>query len=473
MPINRRTLQRSAVAAPAIIKLWPALIREAKAICTPTGLGPSFAEVGALPQILQLPNPFVLNDGTPIITKVQWQQKRAEIKQIVQYYEVGHFPPPSPVSVVSIDVDETITTTQGTMNHKHVNLQTGPAGALPFSMNLYIPQNSGSGPLPALLTGEMAWSPVIATPIAGRDACLGPDNLNVLVNRGFIICEFSRDDFSLDWNDDGGDVIFSSRLYPLYPFDRSTNGLGGVTGYDWGHQAAWHWGFMRAVDYLFSLSYVDKNKVGVTGISRGSGAPVSAAIFDERIAASLPNQEGPGQTRYMEQDDPNRGRTGGNGGYAPRRSTFTGGSTSVTCLGAQKSITSNNAELPFDQNIYMVGCAPRAFYICDSLIWNTANPRGTAQGFLAGRQAWTALGAPTSRCQIMYSDINTTSSGGHEMTYTYWKAMLDFLDFIYHGTALPADNLAPGSISTFTIPRGSPVFSGLPQAYNWSTPILT
>jgi hypothetical protein len=249
MPINRRTLLRSALAAPAIIKLWPALVREAKAICTPTGLGPTFTEVGSLPQILQHPNPFVLNDGTAITTKLQWEQRRAEFKQMIQYYEMGHMPPPSPVSVVSVDDNETITTSAGTMNHQHVNLKTGPGGALPFTMNLYIPQNSGAGPFPVILTGEMAWSPLITNPVVGTDACLGPVNLNNCVNRGYILAEFSRDDFSLDWVDDGGDVIFNSKVYPLYPFDRISGtpvsipgvtssccggtpptGLGGLTG---------------------------------------------------------------------------------------------------------------------------------------------------------------------------------------------------------------------------------------------------
>ena len=155
--LNRRKIVKAAVAAPAILKLWPGLIREAQAVLTPTGLVPAgtFAEASALPNIpgtggattTQFPNLFKLNDGTAITTKAQWAQRRAQVKELYKFYWIGHFPGPSPISVVSgYPVDTPITTSGvGTMTQRTVYLRTGPGGAIPFWLNMYLP-SSGSGP---------------------------------------------------------------------------------------------------------------------------------------------------------------------------------------------------------------------------------------------------------------------------------------------------------------------------------------
>jgi hypothetical protein len=226
------------------------------------------------------------------------------------------------------------------------------------------------------------------------------------------------------------------------------------------------------------------------GISRGSYPTMMAGAFDERVAVVLPNQ---GIQSYRNEE--HAANTGNcvicsgsiNGNSNVRSATFTGGAA-VTPLGAQVAIHGNLAKLPYDWNIIMGLMAPRAFYNWESLIWDKSSPRGQTQAFHAGQPVWTALGVtPSSRTQIRYTDIISVSGGNsHEMTYTHWSAQIDFCEYVYHGTALPADNTFPagapivsGSLSEWSrtnnasIPRGSPVFGGLPQAYNWSTPTLT
>ena len=56
------------------------------------------------------------------------------------------------------------------------------------------------------------------------------------------MAEFGRDDFSLDYADDGGAAVFNSGIYPLYP------------GYDWGNVAAWAWGFHFGWSTILKLS---------------------------------------------------------------------------------------------------------------------------------------------------------------------------------------------------------------------------
>jgi len=94
------------------------------------------------------------------------------------------------------------------------------------------------------------------------------------------MAEFSRDDFSLDYPDDGGAAVFNSGVYPLYP------------GYDWGNVAAWAWGYSRVVDYLETLSHLDTTKIAIAGHSRGAKSAMLAAALDERIALVGANQSG-------------------------------------------------------------------------------------------------------------------------------------------------------------------------------------
>ena len=48
-------------------------------------------------------------------------------------------------------------------------------------------------------------------------------------------------------------------------------------------------GAYRAIDYLYTLPYVDTDKIGITGHSRNGDLSYIAAAFDERIKAVIPS----------------------------------------------------------------------------------------------------------------------------------------------------------------------------------------
>ena len=48
-------------------------------------------------------------------------------------------------------------------------------------------------------------------------------------------------------------------------------------------------GASRAIDYLYTLPFVDKEKIGLTGHSRNGDQSFIAAAFDERITAVIPS----------------------------------------------------------------------------------------------------------------------------------------------------------------------------------------
>ena len=56
--------------------------------------GTSHPGIGELPWVYELPNLFAFNDGTPLNTLAEWQARREEIKDYLQYYEFGYIHEP-------------------------------------------------------------------------------------------------------------------------------------------------------------------------------------------------------------------------------------------------------------------------------------------------------------------------------------------------------------------------------------------
>jgi hypothetical protein len=65
--------------------------------------------------------------------------------------------------------------------------------------------------------------------------------------------------------------------------------------YDFSCLARWAWAGMRAVDYLYTLPEVDKNKIAISGHSRNGKQALLAGAFDDRIAAVIPSSGNTGE----------------------------------------------------------------------------------------------------------------------------------------------------------------------------------
>jgi hypothetical protein len=84
------------------------LIVQAKVQCVET-VHPrrSFPTVEELPEIKDLPNPFVFFDGSPVKSKSDWNCRREEIKAMMLHYQFGHAPElPRPDTIKSKIVSE-------------------------------------------------------------------------------------------------------------------------------------------------------------------------------------------------------------------------------------------------------------------------------------------------------------------------------------------------------------------------------
>ena len=356
--------------------LVPALFGLAACLTVRTRPVAELPAVDQLPAIKELPDPFLMNSGKRVATKADWLKRRAEIKDIVLYYEYGH-PAPAPRNLKAIE--RTVSRSKmADATEEQVLLSMGPGRKAAFHLILTIPE--GKGPFPAIVKGDLSW---------GR---VSTSVLTAAAQRGYIVAEFNRTEVAPDSRDQ------SKGARPLYPDS------------DWAVLAAWAWGFHRVADYLTTMDCVDHERIAVTGHSRGGKAALLAGALDERIALTAPNGSGCGGAgcyRILGEKSEDVAAILKNFPFwfHPRLKEFIG----------------RVDQMPFDQHYVKALVAPRALLSTEALgdLW--ANPLGTQQTHLAAKQVYAFLGA-SDRIGIHFRQ------GKHDQNDEDWRALLDFAD---------------------------------------------
>jgi len=189
----------------------------------------------SMPSIPFLPDPLILNDGggaIPIETPSQWRQKRRWIKEQVEHWLTGEFPPAPDNMKVELVSEKS----SGTITSRIVELRFGPAHQAKLTIELLVPP--GDGPFPVFMT---QWD--------HRTLAL------LAVRRGYLGCVYAGAD-SRDDTEQYADI-----WYPQYDFTRLMRRA---------------WGGHRAVDYLYTLPFVDKERIALSGILSAVFASVAA-----------------------------------------------------------------------------------------------------------------------------------------------------------------------------------------------------
>ena len=375
-----------------------------------TGITPQRAVkmpgVDELPQINELPDPFLMNNGRRVRTKADWEKRREEIKAMILYYQYGHMPP-APKNIRAQELSSE--TVYGGATKKHILLSMGPDRKVKVNVGLIIPR--GHGPFPVILKNDRK---ILNVPIAEE-----------IVKRGYIVADYARTDLDPDAKNTIGPA---QAAYP---------------DYDWATLAVWAWGGMRVIDYLTTLDVVDKDKIAFTGHSRGGKTALLAGALDKRIDLVAPNGSG----------------CGGSGCYRIQ------GEKSETLDDITKpsrfaywfhprfrDFVDKETRLPFDQHFLKALVAPRALISIDALgdLW--ANPYGTQQSHRGAKPVFDFLGAG-DKLGIHFR------TGGHAQNEDDWRTLVDFADKVFFGKK-PA-----GGKRFDQMP-----FSDAPRPFSWSAP---
>jgi hypothetical protein len=391
----------------------------------------TFSEVKDLPERKEMPDPLTMLDGQKVTTVEQWRQHREEMKQILEFYELGHAPPP-PGNVAGVDL-QSRTLLDGTINFRLVHLKFGPEQKLGFDIAILTP--AGDGPFPTIINPSFFGTPgarstnapvVAAVPATTYMAATnstgtnsparvrgpgfgGPvtpeaaaSNFDNCLRRGYAVVTYRYTECGEDNTN-----FRSSSFYPAYP------------EYDWGVLLGWAWGLSRCVDYVETQPFADKSKIIALGHSRLGKLVMVATAFDERISMGAPagsSGAGTGAYRFC---GPGRGGKEGIEDmtrkfpyyFAPRLREFTG----------------QMYKLPFDAHWYIALAAPRPWISVEGTDDQNCVPNAVKQSVLAAQPLYTFLGAPVDRVGVNYETHR------HALTPGDWIAALDFADKYLRG----------------------------------------
>jgi dienelactone hydrolase len=343
-------------------------------------LPPNFEEMPSLPF---LPNPLVMDEGgknIPITTTKQWQEKREWMKEQLQYYITGTFPPP-PDNLKAEILNEKM---NGKVRLQTVELSFGPDHRAKLTLEVMIPP--GEGPFPVFLTqwNHREWA-------------------QVAVRRGYIGCVYA----GADSKDD------TEKYAEIWAGE-----------YDWTRLMRRAWGASRAIDYLFTLSEVDKEKIALTGHSRNGKTTLMAAAFDERITACIPS-------------------SGGTGAEVPWRYTsFNYDIEDIALLASARPswlhprlrfFIGNEHKLPIDQNSFMVLIAPRGLMLSTALTEGASNIWAIEQAYHASKKVYDFLDAKKKLAiRARY--------GEHGVSAREMEIYIDFFDYVFNRSDYPPEN---------------------------------
>ncbi len=390
----------------------------------PNGVAPgTFPAVKDLPVRQEMPAVMMMNDGTRVTTVAQWRTRREEMKQILEYYELGHAPPP-PGNVTGQD-KKSLTLLDGTVKYRLVHLKFGPEEKLGFDIAIFTPAKGG--PFPTIINPSFFNTPGVAAtnppaaattnqpvmtatnatttnsartrfnfsgPVDPEQAAIGFSNQ---LSRGYALVTYR---YTQCGEDNAG--FRNSSFYPAYP------------DYDWGVLLGWAWGLSRVVDYLETQPFVDTNKLIALGHSRLGKLTMVATAFDERISLGAPagsSGAGTGAYRFC---GPGRG---GKEGVEDMTRKFP-----YYFVPRLKEFTGQMEKLPFDAHWYIALTAPRPWISVEGTDDQNCVPNAVRQSVLAARPVYVFLGVSPDRVGVNYEPHR------HGLPPADWTAAMDFAD---------------------------------------------
>jgi hypothetical protein len=316
-----------------------------------SNLKPPLPPFSELPSIAYLPDPFRMANGKRVKTLENWVQRRAEIRAMLEHYDVGKKPEKPSIFHATLEGNTIhMIVGEGANTFAMTATINRPADAPDRAIPVLIGINSPSGSLPPDL-------------IASRGIAAIAFKTNEVASSGFSGISYEAGNFA--------------KVYP----DSTA-----------GYMIRWAWGVSRIIDALEALpqAKLDLSHIAVTGCSYAGKAALYAGAWDERIALTIPQESGGGGTiswRYSDMLEKRDSVEVENLIHAQ------GGSVDFPWYSrALRQFTNAPEKLPVDHHELIALIAPRAVLMIES----TRVPRMGAEAArvdaLAAREVWKALG---------------------------------------------------------------------------------
>jgi (4-O-methyl)-D-glucuronate---lignin esterase len=379
---------------------------------------------------LELPDPLVMNDGAPVKTRKDWEQKRRpELKALFQQEMYGQLPP-KPKKVDFKVGREHADFLGGKAVLKPVTVSFGSLEAPRIDLLVIAPNDKKKHPTFLVLNfcGNHAIIDDARVPLTRGwmyPSCKGCTNnhatdaargaqakdwpVEEIIRRGYALATFCNTDV----DSDRGNV--SDGVYKWLDPSAPAHNRGTI--------AAWAWGFHRAMDYLVTDESIDPKRVATVGHSRNGKTALLAAAMDERFALAIPHQAGCGGTA------PSRGKVG-------ESVKKINDSFPHWFNAAFKKYNEAPEKLPFDQNCLAALMAPRPVLFSNAVEDQWANPSGQFEVLKAAEPVYKLLKAGSLDAEKMPELGKLVNSklgyfirpGQHSMTREDWMVFLEFAD---------------------------------------------
>src|SRR5947208_12483018 len=114
-----------------------------------------FPPADKLPVVKELPDPFLFSDGSRVRTTEDWSRRRAQLQEMILYYQYGRMPA-APGNTKAVELVSSPYKSMAGVTHKVFKVTCGPQNAVSFSLDLMVPK--GKGPFPVILRGDWGWA---------------------------------------------------------------------------------------------------------------------------------------------------------------------------------------------------------------------------------------------------------------------------------------------------------------------------
>src|SRR5262249_16315160 len=103
----------------------------------------------------EMPDPLIMRNGEKVKSVAQWRQRREEMKEILEFYELGHAPPPP--GNVSGDELKSSEGLDGTARFRLGHLKFGPGQKLCVDVAIF--RREGDGPFGTVVNPSFFGTP--------------------------------------------------------------------------------------------------------------------------------------------------------------------------------------------------------------------------------------------------------------------------------------------------------------------------
>jgi len=261
---------------------------------------PNFPDFAHSPINRQLPDPFVFVDGTRDTSWAAFEKHRNEWKAAIEKYEIGPKPDCHDCTVTATFVPTAGQPTKGTLT---INVVRN-GNTLTFTSAIVMPTPSATCVQPAngwpyvigmgSATGSWPASAFNASTASPNGVTVKPTGCaaTVVYTLGSIAVY-------------GGSGVHVTdpfyKLYPEYCAGTCNASNGYPNGSNSGEYAAWSWGVSRLIDGIQQAAAATTNPLpldtthsATTGCSYAGKMAMWSAAFDERVALSIPQENGGG-----------------------------------------------------------------------------------------------------------------------------------------------------------------------------------